>query len=78
MEKKDPEFLTYFEKNWVNSHFFNWSRALIPAGFSHTNNFLDGFNNGIKSRYTEWELLKFDEFFHFIQEMIEDYSKKQQ
>ena len=73
--QKGSEFLDYFFENWVNSGCDNWYRSSIPTGFSHTNNGIEGFNNGIKSKYTDWEKLKLNDFFVTVRGIIKDYSK---
>ena len=74
--EKAEGFLDYFYENWINSQFDHWYRGSIPPGFSHTNNGIEGFNNGIKSKYTNWERLQLQDFFNLVEEMIKDQSEE--
>ena len=75
-DQNGSDFLNYFYENWVNSDFSNWYRGSIPVGFSHTNNAVEGFNNGIKLKYTNWERLQLNDFFKVVEEIINDYSEQ--
>ena len=37
-----------------------------------TNNAIEGFNNGLKAKYTEWDRLKLEDFITTLREIIED------
>ena len=74
--EKGSDFLDYFYENWVDTSFSNWYRGSIPLGFSHTNNAIEGFNNGIKLKYTNWERLQLGDFLKIIEEIISDYSEQ--
>jgi len=71
-----PEFLEYLLATWVNSVFCNWYNGSIPPGFSTMNNGIEGFNNGLKVKYTEWERLEIGEFIKAVKEIIQDYSQE--
>jgi len=67
-------FLDYFFENWINSSFSNWFRGSIPPGYSTTNNGIEGFNHGIKAKYTEWERLKIEDFVKTLKDIVIDHS----
>jgi len=71
---KAAEFLEYFFETWVGSNFCNWYKGSIPPGFSNTNNGIEGFNQGLKSKYTEWSRFRLGEFADILQEVVKDYS----
>jgi len=74
--EKGSDFLDYFYENWVDTSFSNWYRGSIPSRFSHTNNAIEGFNNGIKLKYTNWERPQLGDFLKIIEEIISDYSEQ--
>ena len=75
-DSKVHEFVTYFFETWIHSTFHNWYRGAVPIGFSHTNNGIEGFNNGLKSKYTDWEKFTMEEFIPLCRDVIVDYSVK--
>ena len=71
-----PDFIKYFNQTWVYSDFCNWYRGAVPCGFSHTNNGIEGFNFGIKQKYTDWDRYQLNEFINVLKEIIGNNSKE--
>jgi hypothetical protein len=54
--KKDKElsdFAEYFQRQWVNSKFWNWQLFKTPVGFEMTNSPIESYDNKIKDSFTK-------------------------
>jgi hypothetical protein len=47
------DFANYFEMQWINGSFANWSIWNSAPGIAGTNNALESFNNVLKRTYTQ-------------------------
>lgn len=76
-EKKEPEFIKYFEKQWLGSH-KNWFAAASVYDPAHNNN-IEGYNGVIKRTITFRERLPLSEFVNVMMDMTKgistDYAK---
>jgi hypothetical protein len=46
-------FANYFERQWLNSSFFNWQLYKAPVGLAMTNSPIERYNRDVKESFTK-------------------------
>ena len=69
-------FLSYFEKQWINSKFNNWQLFNTPAGYAGTNNPIESYNKTIKAQFTNYLKYNICPVLEIFRDAIEYESKQ--